>query len=128
MSLTYANRMGNGDSTTHDGYNFRGRGAVHLTGREAYQKVTQKANSLFSTNFNWETNYEDLETNKQAIIYSGIAFFVWKLNNNVEYLQNNNCTSVSRKVNGGDNGLAERKKAFNLLLDADLFDCTISKE
>jgi predicted chitinase len=128
MSLTYANRMGNGDSSTYDGYNFRGRGAVHLTGREAYQKVSQKANSLFHTNFNWEASYDNLKSNKQEIIYSGIAFFVWKLNNNLEYLQNNNCTSVSLKVNGGDNGLPDRKAAFNLLLNADLFDCIIPKE
>lgn len=37
----YANRMGNGDSSSGDGWNYRGRGAGHLTGRENYAKASQ---------------------------------------------------------------------------------------
>jgi putative chitinase len=128
MSITYANRSGNGSAESHDGYTYRGRGAVHLTFREGYREVSKVANKLFAANFNWEVNYEQLENSKQDIIYSGVAFFLWKLNYDLSYLQNNNCTSVSKKVNGGDNGLDQRKAAVNKLIDSDLFDCAIPKE
>jgi|GEM_PF-1485541 len=126
MSITYAKKLGNGDSTTRDGYVYRGRGAVHLTGRESYREVSKTANRIFKTTFDWETNYDELEKNKQAIIYSGASYFVWKLSN-LDFLQKNNSASVSLKVNGGDNKLVERGAEFNKMSETNLFDCIITK-
>lgn len=39
-NLVYANRNGNGPAGSNDGYNFRGRGAFHLTGRANYEKAS----------------------------------------------------------------------------------------
>ena len=136
MSLTYANRIGNGPPSSHDGYNFRGRGAVHLTFRETYKDVSKIANTLYGTTYDWEKNFSQVTTDKKSIIYSATAFFhyklgknsVDKLGDNLKFLQDNGCTSVSRKVNGGDNGLLERIKRMNELIDLGLFECTIPKQ
>ena len=42
-SRVYANRMGNGNEASGDGYKFRGRGCIMLTGREAYKKYADSA-------------------------------------------------------------------------------------
>jgi putative chitinase len=38
-NILYANRMGNGNYKSGDGYRYRGRGYIHLTGRENYERI-----------------------------------------------------------------------------------------
>jgi predicted chitinase len=127
FSLTYAHMLGNGDSSTHDGNNFRGKGALQLTGRANYKGASSTANKLFKANYDWEKNFEDIATIKDVIIYSAAAFFVFRVAD-FGLIDKSNVTKVTKLVNGGSNGLADRKKFYNALIDSDLYDCIISKD
>jgi len=127
FSLTYAHMLGNGDSSTHDGNNFRGKGALQLTGRANFAGASKTANKLFNANYDWEKNFNDIAEKQDVIIYSAVAFFVFRLKD-FALLEKGNVTEVTKLVNGGDNGLSERKKFYNELLKSELYDCAIPKE
>jgi putative chitinase len=103
----YANRMGNGSESSGDGWNYRGRGYIQLTGKNNY--------SLFSTSIGEDcvTN-PDLVASKYAMISAGWFFFV----NNINTISDagsdtNTITRVTRAVNGGTIGLNDRILKFN---------------
>ena len=104
-SRVYADRMGNGSETSKEGYKFRGRGYIQLTGKSNYKKMNEvvKAGLIDSP---------DLVESK----YPGdSACFFWTSNNLKQYVTNDNDISVkklTKRINGGENGLADRKKKF----------------
>jgi predicted chitinase len=124
FSLTYANMIGNGDSSTHDGYNFFGKGALQLTGRANYKDVSLKANKIYGTSFDWVTNYKEIAEKRDAIIYSATAFFIYRVKD-LNILDKSNVEQTTKLVNGGSNGLKERKEFYNDLINTDLYDCEI---
>lgn len=101
----YANRNGNGNEASGDGYNFHGRGLIQLTGRGNYQSVGYDNNpdallephgaSDSAARF-WENN--DLNTRTGSELKRG------------------RFDDVSRTVNGGENGLDERWDAYQRAL------------
>ncbi|MFL5730171.1 MAG: hypothetical protein ACJ75J_11855 [Cytophagaceae bacterium] len=127
FSLTYANMLGNGDSSTHDGYNFFGKGAIQLTGKANYKDVSLTANKIYGTNYDWVKNYNEITEKRESIIYSATAFFVFKIKD-LNTIDKSNVTQITKLVNGGSNGLNERKEFYNDIIDTDLYDCTISKD
>ena len=106
----YANRMGNGDEASCDGWRYRGRGPIQLTGKNNY--------ILFA---NWVKN-KDIINNPDLILKDNdllvlTAFFYWdyrKINNII--IDNANqyeiCKKVTRAINGGYNGLDDRWQRF----------------
>ncbi len=105
----YADRMGNGDEASGDGYRYRGRGLIQLTGRNNY------------TSFDgWGAAgvVEDPErvADEHAVLS---AIFFWSRNLINELADLDDVRAVTRKINGGLNGLADRmdilKKAKELL-------------
>lgn len=104
----YANRMGNGDEDTGDGYKFRGRGLIQLTGRNNY--------TLFAddNNMTLEDAVDYLNTPEGAI--ESAAWF-WYKNNVNDLADSDNIRSVTKRVNGGDHGLAERTSYTNKFKD-----------
>ena len=105
----YANRMGN-DEASGDGWRYRGRGPIQLTGKNNY--------ILFA---NWVKN-RDIINNPDLILKDNdllvlTAFFYWdyrKINNII--IDNANqyeiCKKVTRAINGGYNGLDDRWQRF----------------
>jgi putative chitinase len=105
-SRVYGSRMGNGNEESKEGWKFRGRGYIQLTGKQNYQ--------IFS-NFIGEDCVvnPDLVATKYPL---GSAAFFFN-NNNLwsicdEGSSEEVVTRVSRRVNGGDNGLQHRKSEF----------------
>ena len=106
----YANRMGNGNGASGDGWRYRGRGPIQLTGKNNY--------ILFA---NWVKN-KDIINNPDLILKDNdllvlTAFFYWdyrKINNII--IDNANqyeiCKKVTRSINGGHNGLDDRWQRF----------------
>ena len=112
-SRVYGGRMGNGDESTKEGFKFRGRGYIQLTGKSNYVKFTQFIGEDCVAN-------PDLVANKYPL--ASAAFF---FNNNSLWSicdlgsSDEVVTKVTKRVNGGTNGLADRitkfKKYYSLL-------------
>jgi len=105
----YANRMGNGNEASGEGYLFRGRGYLQLTGKSNYQLFSQYVNENCVAN-------PDLVATKYPMD-SALWYFdrnkLWTLcdANTTEAV-----TSVTRRVNGGTHGLADRQAKFKTFM------------
>ena len=101
----YANRIGNGDEASGDGYRFRGRGLMQVTGRANYRAL------------GYEANPDALATPEVA---AGSAASFWRTNGlhtatRVE-LSRSQFDAISRRVNGGTHGINERWAAYRRAL------------
>jgi len=101
-NLVYANRMGNGDVNSGDGWRFRGRGALQLTGRNNYTAFSAfiKDDCVSAPNKIIELYY----------FHSAVWFF---RSNNLFKLCHPDfnisaITALTRRINGGTNGLKDR--------------------
>lgn len=96
----YANRNGNGDTASGDGWKFRGRGAIQLTGRANYQ--------AFADTFGWTLDEAVSYTETLQGSVESAAWFWWKNKLNV-LADDRNITALTKRINGGTLGLEERK-------------------
>jgi putative chitinase len=108
----YANRMGNGDEASGDGFKFRGRGYIQLTGRNNY--------TSFSTFVG-----EDCVANPDLVATQfplASAAFYFKSNNIWAICDrganDGTVTQVTKAVNGGTHGLPERLQNFKSFIRA----------
>lgn len=103
----YANRMGNGNEESKDGYKFRGRGFIQLTGKNNY-KAFGSAVELDLTVM------PDLVATKFPLLS---AAWFWETNSLNKISDKGNTPDIvemtTRVVNGGSHGLPERVKYFN---------------
>ncbi len=107
----YADRNGNGDVASGDGWRFRGRGLIHLTGRGNYREIT----GIYKLHWNDAVDFEEnpeLLTEPKYAVRSALGFWLkHKLYAMADEGISNDVTDrISRKVNGGDNGKAERRQ------------------
>lgn len=102
-SRVYANRMGNGDEDSQEGWIYRGRGAIQLTGRDNY-----KAFSIGQNNPDILTN-PDLVAGDYSFD-SALFFFdrcnLWDIAH--KGVSADTILAMTKKINGGTNGLADR--------------------
>ncbi len=90
----YANRIGNGDEASGDGWRYRGRGFFQLTGRANYRRFGEIAG------YNLERDPEILERNLKKSIEIAASYFD-KLGLG-SYADQNDVRAVSRGINRGD--------------------------
>jgi putative chitinase len=107
-NYAYANRIGNGGPETGDGWRFRGRGPIHLTGRSNYTKF---ATDTFDSPDQILDNPDLVADDKDVSLKSALWF--WTVNNLNDLADGKQITQLSRRVNGGDNGLQQRIDLFN---------------
>lgn len=96
----YANRMGNGNESSGDGWRYRGRGLFQLTGKYNYQKFSETIDISLSDTIDF------LETFQGAVLSSCWFWDSRKLN---VYADNSDITGMTKIINGGYNGLDDRK-------------------
>lgn len=104
----YANRMGNGSENSGDGWQFRGRGLIQLTGKNNY---TLFANSL---NIDLETTVSYLETFEGSV---ESACWFWQTNNLNYWADIQDMVTLTKKINGGTIGLQDRIEHYNHCLE-----------
>lgn len=100
----YSNRMGNGNELTGDGFRFCGRGLIQLTGRNNYQAF---ANSV-------DVAIEQLP--EYIVTFDGAvqsACWFWETNNLNVWADKQDITMLTKKINGGIIGLADRIKHYD---------------
>lgn len=95
----YANRMGNGPEASGDGWKFRGAGLIQLTGRANV--------SLFGGDLGLSPDaaLAYLVTNEGAAMGAG---WFWSVNRLNVFADRGDMTTLTKRINGGDNGLADR--------------------
>jgi len=99
----YANRMGNGDEASGDGWRFCGRGLIQLTGRSNYQAF---ADSI-ETDINDIPDY--LATFEGAV---QSACWFWETNNLNKWADLGDIVTLTKRINGGTLGLDDRMKHY----------------
>jgi putative chitinase len=107
---TYGGRMGNGDEHTGEGYKFRGRGLLQLTGKDNYKACSQ---ALFQDGTLIEE--PDLLLDPYYAIHSACWF--WSKNKLNQYADSGDFTTMTKKINGGVIGLDDRIHHYNAAVD-----------
>jgi putative chitinase len=103
----YSNRMGNGSELSGDGYNFRGRGFIQLTGKDNYSKCSKAINIDI-------VNNPDLLLQTNNALLSAIWY--WDSRNCSQYCDAEDIVGLTKAINGGTNGLQHRIELFNTLM------------
>lgn len=103
-NLVYGNRMGNGAEASGDGYKFRGRGALQLTGKSNYEAFSKYLNKpeimtnpdLVATEYAFESAMFFFDRNK-----------LWDICD--KGVDDATITALTKRINGGTIGLDHRK-------------------
>lgn len=103
-SRVYGGRMGNGIEETKEGFKFRGRGYIQLTGKDNYTAFGKSINEDVVSN-------PDVVSTKYPLLSAAWFFSKNCLSKCVDE-SDATITSVTKCVNGGTNGLEDRKKHF----------------
>jgi putative chitinase len=103
----YANRMGNGDEASGDGFCYCGRGLIQLTGHDNYQNFAD------SIGIDVTQVPEYLQTFEGAV---QSACWFWENNNLNQYADSGDILTMTKRINGGTIGLEDRQKHYNQAL------------
>lgn len=103
----YANRMGNGNESSGDGWKYRGKGLIQLTGKNNHQLFAESIGKTLDDTIVY------LGTKEGAV--ESAAWF-WKTNDLNRYADTQNITKMTQKINGGTNGLQSRIEFYELAL------------
>ena len=103
-NMVYASRMGNRDESSGDGYRFRGRGCIQLTGHSNYYHAGQ------ALGIDFVKDPDLVATPTYAALTAGWFWSTHKCN---ELAEAGDWTGLTKKINGGTIGLADRVKHIN---------------
>jgi putative chitinase len=110
----YANRMGNGPESSDDGWVYRGRGPIQLTGRSNY---TQFAKDMFEDWENVVANPDWVTADRDFALMSAIWF--WNKNGLNKFADESASgesaafITLTKRINGGTIGLADRQHHYD---------------
>lgn len=106
-NYVYANRLGNGEEASGDGWRYHGRGPIQLTGRRNYAACGANLG-------------EDLLGNPGLLLTPVVgiqsALWFWRSNNLDELDDDADVRLETRRINGGETGLVHRQAAFDHFL------------
>jgi len=99
-NIVYANRMDNGDTDSGDGWRYRGRGPIQLTGKANY--------SAFSADMDVDAvdDPDQVSEDKEIALMSAIWF--WNKNGLNKYADSGDIKTMTKRINGGYIGLEDR--------------------
>jgi len=103
----YANRMGNGDEASGDGYRYCGRGAIQITGKDNYFWFAA------SIEITPEEASEYMQTFEGAL---QSACWFWETNNLNKVADAKDILKMTHIINGGEIGLDDRTQKFNSII------------
>ena len=100
----YADRMGNGPESSGDGYKYRGRGAIQLTGHDNYK--------AFADSIGQSIDEAVAYTETLAGAIESACWF-WNKNNLNQFADSADLVTLTKRINGGTIGLDDRVKHYN---------------
>lgn len=105
----YANRMGNGDEVSGDGWKFRGRGLIQLTGKDNYEAFSKVSRHDCLSD-------PDFVSSPFGAVQSACWF--WDTNKLNSYADAQNVPAIVKIISGGSLNLSQRVQAYNVALTA----------
>lgn len=122
-NLAYANRNGNGDAASGDGWTYRGRGLFQLTGRANYHAFTAWHESIFGERIDFE---DEPDRPSEPVYAVRSAVFFW-LSHDLPALADQGLTEaaverITRRINGGVSTKDERIEKMTGIRDSGQFD------
>lgn len=113
-NYVYANRMENGDEVSGDGFKYRGRGVIQVTGKVGYREFQEEHNRRHPEDARDFISSPDLlSSNLEYGVESAFVFWFRKSVNSIADI--GNVADVTQRVNGGQNGFRDRLTRFNRL-------------
>lgn len=103
----YGNRMGNGPESSGDGYRYCGRGLIQLTGKDNYVRFAA------ALEISIDECVQYMETPEGACSSAG---WFWDNNRLNTYCDRGDFIGLTKRINGGTNGLADRKHHYEVAL------------
>jgi putative chitinase len=100
-NFVYANQNGNGDEASGEGWKYRGRGFLQITGKENYFHL------LIDTDLDVIRNPDLLLEEPNAIIS---ALWFWDIKGLNKIADKNDIITITKRINGGLNGIEHRKE------------------
>lgn len=101
--------LGNTAAADGDGYRYRGRGPIQLTGRDNYRAFTAWARSM-------DPRAPDFVADPDAVLtdpWEGLApIWFWDRGGLNRYADQGDFLTVTRRINGGTNGLGDRERRY----------------
>ncbi|WP_206074224.1 glycoside hydrolase family 19 protein [Pseudoalteromonas rubra] len=101
----YADRMGNGDEDSGDGWRYRGRGLIQLTGKSNYQRCGEAIGQDL-------LGQPDLICSEPEIAVRSACFY-WQSRKLNALADQDELVAITRKINGGIHGLEDRAAFLN---------------
>jgi putative chitinase len=101
----YSNRMGNDSEASGDGWKFRGRGLIQITGKSNYIEASYYI-------FNNDSVLSNPQYFSTVIGAVQSACWFWYANNCNEFADALDNDGLSRRINGGDHGLVDRNERY----------------
>ncbi|MGU7775354.1 glycoside hydrolase family 19 protein [Burkholderia sp. MR1-5-21] len=111
-NYVYANRMGNGDEDSGDGYRYRGRGFIQVTGKDGYQSFQNEHNRRSPDDQQDFVENPDLVASRLEYAVES-AFVFWARKNLNLTSDNGTVSAVTQIVNGGQTGYDDRRGRYN---------------
>jgi putative chitinase len=108
-NIAYANKGGNGNEASGDGWKYRGRGLIQITLKNNYEAISQELGIDLINNPDWA------ETQDGAL-HTALAY--WKLNNINRHCDSGDFEAMTKSINKAALGLKERLEYYNRALSA----------
>jgi putative chitinase len=109
-NVVYANRMDNGDTASGDGWRYRGRGPIQLTGKHNYAKFSD------DMDVDAVNNPDMVSEDKEVALMSAIWY--WNSNKLNRYADSGDIKTLTKRINGGYIGLEDRIHHWEMCLEA----------
>jgi putative chitinase len=106
-SRAYGGRMGNGPEETGDGFRYRGRGLIQLTGKDNYAACGD------ALGMDLVSDPDQVSQNPVAVLSAG---WFWDTHHLNSYADQGDMLTITKKINGGTIGLEERVALYNHIL------------
>lgn len=107
-SRVYANRMGNGDEHSGDGYRYCGRGLIQLTGKDNYSRFADSIEVTVEDASDYLGTFEGAAQS---------ACWFWETNNLNQWADKGDILTLTKRINGGTIGLEDRVKHYEHALN-----------
>jgi putative chitinase len=103
-SRAYANRMGNGDEESQEGWMYRGRGFLQTTGKKGYEELSD------ATQIDFVNNPDAVATPEGACVSAAVY---WEKHGLNRFVDSNEFVGLTKAINGGTIGLDDRMTRYN---------------